>query len=131
MPVGLSAFLLEQGRRIDWQPVTVLILLYSGLLATAFPNWASQSITRSLGSVAETTGFLATPVVGLVGASLVLQEPLGLMDTIGFGLVPGGVAAASLTAPAARSAEDLPAEPGMGDEAPSDDDPAPAAKPTR
>ncbi len=104
VPVGIAAFLLEQGRQVDWQPVTVLILLYSGPLATAFANWASQSITRSLGSVAATTGFLATPVVGLITASIFLQEPLGPIDLLGFGLVLGGIAAASITAPAASRA---------------------------
>jgi drug/metabolite transporter (DMT)-like permease len=102
VPVAVAAVLFEQGRQIDWQPATVLILLYSGPLATAFANWASQSVTRSLGSVAATTGFLATPVVGLVCASVFLQERLSVIDLIGFGLVLGGIAAASLTAPAAR-----------------------------
>ena len=105
VPVGIAAFLFEQGREVNWQPVTVLILLYSGPLATAFANWASQSITRSLGSVAATTGFLATPVVGLICASLVLQEPLGPIDLLGFGLVLAGIAAASRAAPAATPAE--------------------------
>jgi drug/metabolite transporter (DMT)-like permease len=117
VPVAIAAFLLEQGREVDWQPITVLILLYSGPLATAFANWASQSITRSLGSVAATTGFLATPVVGLATASIVLQEPLGLIDLVGFGLVLGGIAAASLTAPARVPVGDLPTEPVAAGEA--------------
>ena len=119
VPVAIAALLLEQGREVDWQPITVLILLYSGPLATAFANWASQSITRSLGSVASTTGFLATPVVGLATASIVLQEPLGLIDLAGFGLVLGGIAAASLTAPARVPAGDLPTEPVSAGEAPA------------
>ena len=130
VPVAIAAFLLEQGRQVDWQPITVLILLYSGPLATAFANWASQSITRSLGSVAATTGFLATPVVGLATASIVLQEPLSLIDLVGFFLVLGGIAAASLTAPARVPAGDLLVEPApadvaaAGSEAPSTPRPA-------
>jgi len=112
VPVAISALLFEQGRTIDWQPATVLILLYSGPLATAFANWASQSITRSLGSIAATTGFLATPVVGLATASIFLHEPLTLIDLVGFGLVLGGIAAASLTAPAKVAATDAPVSDG-------------------
>lgn len=104
VPVGIAALLFEQGRHVDWQPATVLILLYSGPLATAFANWASQSITRSLGSVAATTGFLATPVVGLATASIFLHETLSLIDLVGFLLVLGGIAAASFTAPGAGRA---------------------------
>jgi drug/metabolite transporter (DMT)-like permease len=119
VPVGISALLVERGRQIDWQPVTVLILLYSGPLATAFANWASQSITRSLGSVAATTGFLATPVVGLVTASIFLHEALSPIDLVGFGLVLGGIAVASLRATAAAPAND-----GRGE-----GEPVPAAEP--
>ena len=129
VPVAIAAFLLEQGREVDWQPITVLILLYSGPLATAFANWASQSITRSLGSVAATTGFLATPVVGLATASIVLQEPLGLIDVVGFGLVLGGIAAASLTAPARVPVGDLPTEPVAAEEAAGGSEAAPTPKP--
>jgi drug/metabolite transporter (DMT)-like permease len=81
---------------VDWQLATVLILLYSGPLATVFANWASQSITRSLGPQASATGFLAVPVVGLVSGWLVLGEQLGPVDVLAFTLVLGGVAAASL-----------------------------------
>ena len=77
----------------------MLILLYSGPLATAFANWASQSITRSLGPLTSAMGFLATPVVGLVAGALILGESLGLIDIVGFALVLGGIAAASLVPP--------------------------------
>jgi drug/metabolite transporter (DMT)-like permease len=104
VPVGIAALLLERGRSIDWNPVTVLILLYSGPLATAFANWASQSITRSLGPIGATTGFLATPVVGLICGSVFLHETLGPIDLLGFGLVLGGIAATSLIAPSTSQA---------------------------
>ena len=61
----------------------ILALLYSGPLATAFANWASQSITRSLGPLASAMGFLATPVVGLIAGAVFLQEPLGPIDLAG------------------------------------------------
>jgi hypothetical protein len=86
----------------------VAILLYSGVLATAFAAWATQSITRSLGAQASATGFLAIPVVGLVSGALILGEQLGPLDVAGFALVLGGVAAASLlSAPGLRRARRL------------------------
>lgn len=92
-PLAIAALLVEAGRPVRWEPATVLILLFSGPLATAFATWGSQSITRSLGSQASATGFLAVPVVGLVSGALVLGEQLGPVDLLGFVLVLGGVAA--------------------------------------
>jgi drug/metabolite transporter (DMT)-like permease len=103
VPIVGAALLLEQGRSINWGTPLILALLYSGPLATAFANWASQSITRSLGPIASAMGFLATPVVGLVSGAVFLHEQLGLADIAGFAMVLAGIAAASLfTPPAAR-----------------------------
>lgn len=81
---------------IVWNLQTMLILLYSGVLATAFAFWASQAVTRALGAQASATGFLAVPVVGLLTGALWLGEPLTLVDVLGMALVIAGVALASL-----------------------------------
>ena len=104
VPIVASAVLLEQGRAIRWELPLVLALLYSGPLATAFANWASQSITRSMGPLASAVGFLATPVVGMVSGAVFLHESLGLIDLAGFALVLGGIAITSLIPPPAASA---------------------------
>ncbi len=117
IPIVAAALLLEQGREIRWELPAVLALLYSGPLATAFANWASQSITRSLGPLASAMGFLATPVVGLLSGAVFLHESLGLIDIAGFGLVLGGIAITSLIPPPAKTA--APAE--------RDVEPAPAS----
>jgi drug/metabolite transporter (DMT)-like permease len=96
LPVLAATLVLEPGQTIRWEPASFAILAYSGPLATAFAFWASQSITRSLGPIASAMGFLATPVVGLVAGALLLHEQLGLADLAGFGLVLGGIGAATL-----------------------------------
>jgi drug/metabolite transporter (DMT)-like permease len=96
VPVTVAALLFEQGRQVTWGLATVLVLLYSGPLATAFANWASQSITRSLGPLTSAMGFLTIPIVGLVAGAVFLHEPLGAIDLVGFGLVLAGIAAVSL-----------------------------------
>jgi drug/metabolite transporter (DMT)-like permease len=96
VPLALAAIALEWGKPITWGLPTVLILAYSGVLATAFASWASQAVTRSLGAQASATGFLAVPVVGLVSGWLILGEQLGPMDVVAFGLVLAGVAVTSL-----------------------------------
>ena len=50
VPILAMALVLESGAAVDWQLVTVLVLLYSGPLATVFANWGSQSITAGLRS---------------------------------------------------------------------------------
>jgi drug/metabolite transporter (DMT)-like permease len=96
VPLVILAILLEPGRAIRWEPVTIGILLYSGPLATAFAYWASQAITRSLGAQASGTGFLATPVVGLAAGGVLLGESLGIADVAGFVLILVGVGVTTL-----------------------------------
>jgi drug/metabolite transporter (DMT)-like permease len=99
LPLALLMLAFEPGRAIRWEPITFLVLLYSGPLATAFAFWASQAITRSLGAQVSATGFLATPVVGLVSGAIVLGESLGPVDLVGFALILAGIGMASLVAP--------------------------------
>jgi drug/metabolite transporter (DMT)-like permease len=114
VPVAAAALVLEPGLEITWGLPTVLILLYSGALATAFANWASQSITRSLGPLTAAVGYLAIPVVGLVAGAVLLGESLGPIDIAGFALVLGGIAAASLVQPQAPPAATREATPASG-----------------
>ena len=100
VPLALLAMALEPGTPVRWEPATVVILLYSGPLATAFAFWASQSITRSLGPLAATVGFLGVPVVGLASGALLLGEELTAFDLAGFALVAAGVV--FVTRPARR-----------------------------
>ncbi len=96
VPLVVLALILEPGRTIRWEPITLGILLYSGPLATALGFWASQAITRALGAQASGTGFLATPVVGLASGALLLNESLGIADLIGFGLILAGIGVTTL-----------------------------------
>jgi drug/metabolite transporter (DMT)-like permease len=96
VPVALIAYLVEGFQGVNWQASTVLVLLYSGPLATAFAAWASQSVTRALGAQATAIGFVVVPVVGLIAGNVLLGEALGPIDGLGFVLVLAGVAIASL-----------------------------------
>ncbi len=104
VPVVVAAALFEPGAQVHWGIGAVLVILYSGPLATAFAYWASQSITRSLGPVSSAMGFLATPIVGLVAGAGILGEKLGPADIAGFGLVLLGIGAATLVPARGRGA---------------------------
>jgi len=96
VPVLAATLIAEPSHAVRWSPVSVLIIAYTGPLATAFAYWASHAITRSLGPISSAMGFLAVPVVGLVSGALVLSEAVGPADLAGFGLVLAGIAAATL-----------------------------------
>jgi len=83
VPLVVAALVLDAGRPIHWEPVAVAAVLFSGPLATALAFWLSQSISRSLSPLATTMGFLAVPVVGLAASSVMLGEPLTVLDLAG------------------------------------------------
>jgi drug/metabolite transporter (DMT)-like permease len=68
---------------LQWDAGTVLVVLYSGALATAFAFWASQSIVRTIGPTNTSIGYLAVPVAGILTGVAVLGEPVGLLDVLG------------------------------------------------
>jgi drug/metabolite transporter (DMT)-like permease len=98
VPLALLAVVFETsaGHGVRWEPATVLVLLYSGPLATAFGYWASQSITRALSPLGTTIGFLGVPVVGLAAGAVILGERLSILDVVGFAIVAAGIAAVSM-----------------------------------
>ena len=83
VPLFIAALVLEAGRPINWEPTAFAAILFSGPLATALAFWLSQSISRSLSPLATTMGFLAVPVVGLAASSVMLGEPLTVLDVAG------------------------------------------------
>jgi len=106
VPITVMAITLDGGRAIDFGPVSVAAILFSGLLATAVGFWLSQSISRSLSPLATTMGFLGVPVVGLASAWLLLGEPLSPLDVVGAVVTFAGILMVSLSTPSDEISED-------------------------
>ena len=104
VPLVVAAMVLEAGRQIHWEPTAVVAVLFSGPLATALAFWLSQSISRSLSPLATTMGFLAVPVVGLAASSVMLGEPLTLVDLAGAATTFLGIVLVSSSMNASRLA---------------------------
>ena len=104
VPLVLAALVLDAGRPIHWEPTAVAAVLFSGPLATALAFWLSQSISRSLSPLATTMGFLAVPVVGLAASSVMLGEPLTVLDLIGALTTFVGIVLVSLSSNSATRA---------------------------
>ena len=91
VPMTLLALAVEAPGRMTWDLRTVLILLYSGPLATAFAYWASQSAAQAIGPFGTSIGFLAVPVVGVIGGALVLGEQVPTNEILGMLVIGAGI----------------------------------------
>ena len=81
----------EEWAAVDWDVSTILVVLYSGALATAFAFWASQSIVRVLGPTTTSIGYLAVPVAGIFTGVIVLGEPVSVLDILGLVVTSAGI----------------------------------------
>ncbi len=70
------AWFAEGAPRIVWTARLAALMLYSGIVCTAFANWAMTMVNRSLPAVTTSLCLLATPLLGIVSATVMLNEPL-------------------------------------------------------
>ena len=91
--IGLAlALATDDGRAIEWNAGSILILLYNGSLATALAVWAVISINLALPAVTTSLAMLGVPAGGLFLSVLILDEPLTVSLLLGLTLIVGGVA---------------------------------------
>ena len=64
----------------------------SGIVCTAFANWAMTMVNRSLPAVTTSLCLLATPLLGIVSATVMLNEPLEPSLFLAMTLIIGGIA---------------------------------------
>lgn len=91
VPLTILAFAVEQPTSVAWDVQTVLVLGYSGVLATAFAYWATQSATLAVGPVVASVTYLGVPVVGVLGGALILGEAVPLTDVLGMTVIGAGI----------------------------------------
>ncbi len=82
---------------IAWDAQTVLLFGYGGIFGVALAYWAMAMVNRSLPAVTTSLGVLATPVVGVLSAVLILDEPLSLALLAAMALILGGIALGTVT----------------------------------
>jgi drug/metabolite transporter (DMT)-like permease len=93
------ALLVEGLPRIAWSGRLSALLLYSGIVCTAFANWAMTMVNRSLPAVTTSLWLLATPLLGIFSAALILREPLEPSLFVAMGLIIGGIVLGTLAGP--------------------------------
>jgi drug/metabolite transporter (DMT)-like permease len=90
--LSVIAWLTEGAPRIVWTMRLSALLLYSGIVCTAFANWAMTMVNRSLPAVTTSLCLLATPLLGIFSATLFLGEPLEPSLFLAMTLIIGGIA---------------------------------------
>jgi drug/metabolite transporter (DMT)-like permease len=70
------ALLFEPSGKIDWNLKTIGVLLFTGLVAGAFGQWAMTHVQRHLPAPISSTAFLAIPVFTLITSAVLVGEPL-------------------------------------------------------
>jgi drug/metabolite transporter (DMT)-like permease len=90
--LSVLAISIEGAPRIVWSWRLAGLILYSAIICTALAYWAMSMVNRSLPAVTTSLGLLATPVVGIVSASILLREPLETSVFLAVALIIGGIA---------------------------------------
>jgi drug/metabolite transporter (DMT)-like permease len=89
--LSAGALITEGPPRIVWSTRLVALLLFSGVICTAFANWAMTMVNRSLPAVTTSLCLLATPLLGIISATLLLSEPLEPSLFLAMALIIGGI----------------------------------------
>jgi drug/metabolite transporter (DMT)-like permease len=74
--LSISALLVDGLPEIAWTAQLVMLLLFNGVVCTALAHWAMAVANKSLPAVTTSLALLATPVLGIFAASVILDEPL-------------------------------------------------------
>jgi drug/metabolite transporter (DMT)-like permease len=84
------------GQGIDWVSPLPAIVLYTGLIATAFCNWGMITANRALPATTTALLSLGVPVCGVLFSALMLGEALNLTTIVGLALIGAGLVAVGL-----------------------------------
>jgi drug/metabolite transporter (DMT)-like permease len=90
--LSVIAGFIEGAPQIAWTPRLAALLLYGGIVCTAFAHWAMTMVNRSLPAVTTSLCLLATPLLGIVSATVFLGEPLEPSLFLAMTLIIGGIA---------------------------------------
>jgi drug/metabolite transporter (DMT)-like permease len=97
--LSATALIVEGPLQIAWNARLFALLLFSGTVCTAFANWAMTMVNRSLPAVTTSLCLLATPVLGIFCATLILGEPLEPSLFLAMTLIIGGIALGTVAGP--------------------------------
>jgi drug/metabolite transporter (DMT)-like permease len=75
---------------------TIILVVYSGPLITAFPFWALITVSKNLPALTTSLTLLLVPVIGLLSSVLFLSEQVDVSLIVGLILIVGAVGLVNL-----------------------------------
>jgi drug/metabolite transporter (DMT)-like permease len=97
--VTVIAAVFEGAPQIDWTTRIVLLFLYGGVFGVALAYWAMAMVNRSLPAMTTSLGVLATPVVGVLCAIVVLGEAFSAGLAAALTMIIVGIAIGTIGGP--------------------------------
>lgn len=94
--LSAAALTVEGWPNIIWTSRLVLLLFFGGVVGTALAYWAMSMVNRCLPALTTSLGVMATPLVGIASAAIILGERIDLWLISGAVFVVGGVATSAL-----------------------------------
>ena len=91
------ALIFERDTPIAVSPTLIGVIVYNGVIATAFGVWAVVVVNRALPAATTSIVLLGVPVSGLFFSFLLLGEPLTAPKLVGLALILAGVGVVSTT----------------------------------
>jgi drug/metabolite transporter (DMT)-like permease len=82
---------------IEWTPLLIGALAFTGVFGTAFAYWAMAVANRSLPAVTTSLVLLATPVVGVICSAVLFGEAVTPSLMVAMAMILGGIAAGVLS----------------------------------
>lgn len=86
------AIAVEGPPSFQWSPKLCLLFLYGGAIGTALAYWAMSVINQRVPAITTSLGVLATPLVGIACAALILRESISGSLVLAAVFVVSGVA---------------------------------------
>ena len=96
LALSLIALCFEGTPSFSLNPKLCILFLYCGIPATALATWAMTVINSSLPASTTSLSLLATPVVGIAGSAIFLNEQVDLPLIIATCLILTGIALGTL-----------------------------------
>src|SRR5262249_46581844 len=87
-PACLLKFLPSQLEQpIQWSNILISIILYNGIIATAFGYWANLTVSKRLPITITSLSMLAVPMLSIIFSVIFLKEPFTTSNIIAVTLV--------------------------------------------
>lgn len=92
IPIIIFAFIKEPVISVEWSPVLILSLLYTGALVTGLSYWSGIVINKELPTIVVSIGFLVVPVFSVIISAFFMHEVINLTTITAMTLIILGLA---------------------------------------